>query len=205
MADLQLVLAICKKRPGDARHWILMLAEEGAEQATWYHLEGGPTQGRPYELDIKVKRFRSHGVDKHYPIARIAAKDKNKVKAAAQNTPLKFCQRWVVDVLYTLELKGLVPQGTYQTWYHAMEVDPYSDNGAPRPRGESSRTQAVAGGRATTTTSSSSSAAARAPAASSSSRAPAASSSSSQVKWEWDAKYQRYKYWDGRQWVYQQK
>ncbi|KAK3302743.1 uncharacterized protein B0T15DRAFT_369339, partial [Chaetomium strumarium] len=118
MGDLHVVVAICKKRPGDARHWILMLAEDDAENATWYHSVDGPTKGKPYKLDIAVKRFRSQGVDKHYKIATIPAKEKNKVKAAAQNTPVKFCQRWVVDVLAVLEKKSLVPQGTAHTWYN---------------------------------------------------------------------------------------
>ncbi|KAK4235057.1 hypothetical protein C8A03DRAFT_37115 [Achaetomium macrosporum] len=194
MSDLQLVVAICKARgDGGARHWILMLAEDNAESATWYHSTGGPTQGKPYSVEIAMKRFRSQGVDKHYKIATIPAKEKNKVKAAVQNTTAKFCQRWVVDVLASLEKKTLVPQGTADTWYKAMEVDPYSDDGAPRPKGSSSQA---------TKPSASSAASSSSAAAKSSS----ASSSKSKVEWVWDDKAKRYKYWDAsaKKWVWQQ-
>jgi hypothetical protein len=107
-----------------------MMAEEGSSQATWYHSTGGPTQGKAYSMVIEQKRFNSHGVERHVFIGQIASKDENKLKAAAQRTPGLFCQRWVVNVLGDLEKRNIVPQGTYANWYAAMEVDPFSNDGA---------------------------------------------------------------------------
>ena len=133
MATLQLWLAICKKRPdGGARHWILMLGEEDAANCTWYHSTGGPTQNKSYKVEIQTKRFQSLGVESHHFIGDIAAKDVKKVKASVQKQPAKFCQRWAVDVLGDLEKKGLVAGDTSATWAAAMEVDPYSNDGAPK-------------------------------------------------------------------------
>ncbi|KAJ4319274.1 hypothetical protein N0V84_006465 [Fusarium piperis] len=132
MAPLHLWLAICHARDeGSARHWILILAEEGAHNGTWYHSTGGPTMNKPYKVEIQTKRVNSHGIDSHHSIAEISDKHKNKVKAAVQAISPKFCQRWTVDVLAELERKGLVPNGTSANWYLAMENDPYSDDGAP--------------------------------------------------------------------------
>ncbi|KAM0216567.1 hypothetical protein ACHAPQ_009487 [Fusarium lateritium] len=130
MASFDMWLAVCKDRgTGGPRHWILMLSEEGSDRATWYHSTGGPTQGKSYKVDIDTKRLHSHGVENHYLVSKFAAKDKNKVKSAAQRAPAKFCQRWVVDVLMDLEKRSLVPAGTWQQWNGAMEADPFSDDG----------------------------------------------------------------------------
>ncbi|UZP38703.1 hypothetical protein NXS19_006519 [Fusarium pseudograminearum] len=137
MTSLNLYVAICKDRDtshardtGHARHWMLVMVEEGSSsQATWYHCTGGPTQGKPYSVVIEQKPFDSKGIEKYHPIGEISSK--NKIKAAAQRIPGLFCQRWVVNVLGDLEKRGIVPEGTWSDWYVAMEVDPYSDDGAP--------------------------------------------------------------------------
>ncbi|CAG9941059.1 unnamed protein product [Clonostachys rosea f. rosea IK726] len=128
MAVLNLYLAICKDT-GGARHWILILAEEGAQNGTWYHVTGGPTQGRSYKLEIQTKRVNSHGIESHHLIGQINDKDKNKLKSSAQKATLRFCQRWAVDVLSDLEKKKLVAAETSNTWANYMENDPYSDDG----------------------------------------------------------------------------
>ncbi|KAK3680653.1 hypothetical protein B0T22DRAFT_445218 [Podospora appendiculata] len=116
MSLLNLTLAVCKPHgSGGARHWMHILAEDGAKNGTWYHSTGGPH-------DPGQATPAPHGV--------VASSDINKVKASAQKIQAKFCQRYCVDVLGDLERKGLVPSGTYDTWYAAMEVDPYSSDGA---------------------------------------------------------------------------
>ncbi|GKU11777.1 hypothetical protein FLAG1_02368 [Fusarium langsethiae] len=131
MTSLNIYVATCKDRgTGGARHWILIMAEEGSSQATWYHSTRGPTQGKPYSVVIKQKRPNSHGIGKRDFIGQISSKDKNKIKSAAQRTPGLFCQRWVVNVIGDLEKRGVIPQGTWSDWYGATEVDPYSDDGA---------------------------------------------------------------------------
>jgi hypothetical protein len=130
MASFDMWLAVCKDRgTGGPRHWMLMLAEEGSDQATWYHSTGGPAQGKSYKVDINTKRLYNHGVECHHFLGKIAAKDKNKVKSAVQRAPARFYQRWVVDVLGDLEKRSLVPEGTWEQWNGAMEVDPFSDDG----------------------------------------------------------------------------
>lgn len=127
MVDLTLYIAVCKlNATGGARHWILILAEEGARNGTWYHSTGGPTQNKPYRTDIETKRVNSHGIESLYPIAQISDKDKNKVKASAQKYPAKFCQQWVIEVLADLERKGLIPAETTANWEDQMETDPYA-------------------------------------------------------------------------------
>ncbi|KAI1143726.1 hypothetical protein F5Y05DRAFT_407132 [Hypoxylon sp. FL0543] len=131
MSTLNLYVAICKERTtGNARHWVLLLAAEGAEQGTWYHVTGGPTMNKSYKLEIQVKRVNSIGIETLTHVATIDKKDINKVKSSAQNITPKFCQRWVVDVLGDLEKKSLVPQGTQNAWFQQMEKDPYSNDGA---------------------------------------------------------------------------
>jgi hypothetical protein len=130
MDSFDMWLAVCKDRgTGGARHWILILSEEGSDRATWYHSTGGPTQGKPYKVDIDSKRLRSHCIEKRHFVGKVTIKDKNKVESAVQRAPAKFCQRWVVDVLGDLEKRCIVPEGTWEQWNGAMEFDPFSDDG----------------------------------------------------------------------------
>ena len=133
MKDQELSLAICKPHtPGSACHWILTLAPMNAQHETWYHVTGGPTQYSDYKLVIQTKRVDSPGVQERYHIASILHRDVRKLKASLQSHTPRFCQRWAVDVLGDLEWKALVPPGTWENWFRMMEVDPYSDDGAPR-------------------------------------------------------------------------
>ncbi|KAM0501066.1 hypothetical protein ACHAP8_004793 [Fusarium lateritium] len=130
MSPLNLYVAICKDRgTGGPRHWILVMAEEGSSQATWYHSTGGPTQGKPYTVEIENKRFNSHGIEKCHLIGEISPKDKNKIKSAAQRAPTLRCQRWVVNVLEDLEKRGIVAPGPASVWGAAIEDSPYTDDG----------------------------------------------------------------------------
>lgn len=106
MARLHLSLAICKAGAGSrARHWILILAEEGAKNGTWYHSVGGPTQGTAYKVEIQVKKVQSQGIEAHHFIGEVSASDTNKVKVSAQKVSAKFCQTWVLNVPADLERK----------------------------------------------------------------------------------------------------
>ncbi|KAK4188479.1 hypothetical protein QBC35DRAFT_473626 [Podospora australis] len=105
------------------RHWLLILAEEGAEYGTYYHSVHGPEPPLEYYLEIVEKRVNSRSIEYLYEVAEISAQDKGRVKRAAQSVTPRFCQRYVVDVLRKLEAKGLVPAGTTDTWAAQMEFD----------------------------------------------------------------------------------
>jgi hypothetical protein len=108
-------------------HWILMLAERDAEYATWYHSSGGPTKRRRWEVVIENGRLNSWEVDSRYYVAEISARHGRKVKASARRIPGGFCQRWVVNVLWDLEMQEVVPSGTTKRIAEVMEEDPYAD------------------------------------------------------------------------------
>ncbi|KAL5586258.1 hypothetical protein FOBRF1_016128 [Fusarium oxysporum] len=132
MSTLNLHLAISKEQgQGQPRHWILMLAEENATRAIFYHTTGEPMHSKPYEVAIEPKLVESHGIDKRHLIAKVLEKDRQEVKAAVRQAPPLFCQRWSLNVLEDLEKQGIVPEGTCSNWKEAMETDPFSGDDAP--------------------------------------------------------------------------
>lgn len=116
-------VAYGNRRRNDTLHWILLLANPGSDRCTWYHVVGGPTQGRPYQPKIEAnKRVNSFGIASKVWISRIPASEINKVKATAQSVPLQRCQCWTTEVLAGLERKQLVPPGT--SAYHRTQIEP---------------------------------------------------------------------------------
>lgn len=55
-------------------------------------------------------------------LGRIVEKDIGKLRASAPSIPMQRCQRWTVEVLGSLERKGLVPVGTTNRF--AAQVEP---------------------------------------------------------------------------------
>jgi hypothetical protein len=107
---LDIYVAFSNRRGNDPLHWILLLAHPGSDRCTWYHVTGGPTQGRPYVPKIEAnKRTNSFGIATKQFISRIPAGEINKVKAATQAVPLQRCQRWTTEVLAKLEEKVWCP------------------------------------------------------------------------------------------------
>jgi hypothetical protein len=89
---LDIYVAFSNRRGNDPLHWILLLAHPGSDRCTWYHVTGGPTQGRPYVPKIEAnKRTNSFGIATKQFISRIPAGEINKVKAATQAVPLQRC------------------------------------------------------------------------------------------------------------------
>ncbi|KAM0244529.1 hypothetical protein ACHAP5_006211 [Fusarium lateritium] len=119
-------LAVRKDR--DTGHWTLMLSKEGSDQATCYHSTGGPAKGKSYKVDISTNRLPNHGVEWHPFVGKVLEKDKNKVMSAVQSSPARFCQSRILDALADLEKRSLVPEGTWEHWNGAAEVDPISDD-----------------------------------------------------------------------------
>ncbi|KAF3921812.1 hypothetical protein AA313_de0204420 [Arthrobotrys entomopaga] len=131
--DLDLSIYICKPhQPNNGRHWLLMTSYPSAPTGTWYHVTGGPTQNRPYTLEIQAgKRTDSRGIDKAYKVGKISPRDVNKLKAAVQGVnDQQNCQRFVVAVVEKLEKKGLVRQGMAEYWSKQYKKSPWEvDNG----------------------------------------------------------------------------
>jgi hypothetical protein len=126
-AILDLYVAFGQRRGQNPLHWIILIVPEGSDRCTYYHVVGGPTQGKNYELQIQPnKRVYSRGISAREYIGTIAKSNLNKLKASAQRIPPQSCQSWVVRFLEDVERKGLVAQGTVATWQTKMEPSLYA-------------------------------------------------------------------------------
>ncbi|KAF5532642.1 hypothetical protein FMEXI_12298 [Fusarium mexicanum] len=125
---LHLTIGVCTEpMEGYPNHWILMLIDDDTEYAIYYQSLGGPTKRRPWELVIESGETRSWDVHHFYYVSEIPARHKRKVNASANKTPGGFSQRWVVRVLWDLELQNVVPRGTTKRIAQAVQEDPYAD------------------------------------------------------------------------------
>ncbi|KAG4431276.1 hypothetical protein IFR05_013242 [Cadophora sp. M221] len=60
---LKLYVVLGQRRGQNPLHWIILTAPEGSDRCTYYHMVGGPTQGKNYELQIQAnKRVNSNGI-----------------------------------------------------------------------------------------------------------------------------------------------
>ena len=147
--DLDVYIAFGKRRkPDQALHWMIVTSPAGSNDATYYHVTGGPTQNTAFKKEIQAgKKLNSNGIGEKHKIATVKDADKNKIKAAAQSAPLpgtgENCQNYVVNVLTSLEGKHLVPAGT-GTHFQA-QVEKISR--AKTPPVESSTEAVVDGGK----------------------------------------------------------
>ena len=127
MAKIKLWLAFGQRRENFGRHWCLILVGDDPERGTYFHIQGGPSQSRKYEVVIQAKKlFHSSGFSEHHLIAEMDEENRNKVKASAQEIPPERCQQWTVKVLGDLERKDLVPEGTHDHWLKQIEESPFS-------------------------------------------------------------------------------
>ncbi|KAF4333110.1 hypothetical protein FBEOM_13058 [Fusarium beomiforme] len=84
----ELRLATCKDHgQGQPRHWVLMLAKEGATYAIFHHVIGGPMYGKSYEVVIKPKLINSHGIEKHHLIAKISRQGQTQYQGCCVANP----------------------------------------------------------------------------------------------------------------------
>ncbi|KAL4956525.1 hypothetical protein BDW69DRAFT_81818 [Aspergillus filifer] len=110
---LDMYVAFGQRRGNDTLHWIFVLAPPNSNRCTWYHIKGGPTQGRPYKMMVEDnKRMDSFGIASLTKICTIPASQRRRVLAQANAIPLQRCQRWTTELLSRLETKGLAPPGT---------------------------------------------------------------------------------------------
>jgi hypothetical protein len=143
-ATIEIYIAFGQRRkPKDALHWMLVTADEGSNAATYWHVTGGPTQGKPFTPQVQAgKRLDSNGIASKTRIGSFASKDLNKFKAAIKAAPVpgtgQNCQNYVVSMLTKLEAKGFVPEGTAA--HYATQIER-----AKSPPPESSTAEIVDG------------------------------------------------------------
>ncbi|KAJ5613837.1 hypothetical protein N7528_007491 [Penicillium herquei] len=125
-STLDVYVAFCKRRGNHPLHWMIMLVHPGSDRCTWYHVVGGPTQGRPYEPKIEAnKRVDSTGISSKQWICQIAASGSNleKIKAATKAVPAQY-----FEVLGILEGKEIVPSGTKDLFQTQIEPNLYAND-----------------------------------------------------------------------------
>jgi hypothetical protein len=134
-------LAIGVERGTKFPHWMLMLRHQNAPTGTWYHSTGGPSQNRPYKLEIQGgKRSNSRGIQSLELLGTISGEDVKKVTAAAKRVQPQQCQTFVVSMVYELERKNMVPPGTTQALASRVKMsslawDFAQQNPVPTPPG----------------------------------------------------------------------
>ncbi|KAJ5776607.1 uncharacterized protein N7511_001618 [Penicillium nucicola] len=115
LGHLDLYLTICKRRsPDDPIHWMMMMRNPGAERCTWLHCTG-KLGDRETEIEID-KRYSSWGIDTKDFLVRFPAQYGHKVIEQARALPKQSCRWWVLYLMLRLELKGLMPPGTFDEW-----------------------------------------------------------------------------------------
>ncbi|KAJ5392545.1 hypothetical protein N7509_008035 [Penicillium cosmopolitanum] len=101
-------------------HWMILLAHPGADRCMRFHCEGSPAL-REYvsESDTPFNGLRDSAyrrIDRKDLICRIPIEAFDVVVKQAEATPLQSSAFWVLYLLFRLERKGLVPEGTYTDW-----------------------------------------------------------------------------------------
>ncbi|KAJ5316639.1 hypothetical protein N7508_001147 [Penicillium antarcticum] len=115
LGRLELFLTICKRKtPDDPIHWMIMLRHPGAERCTWLHCTG--VRGdRETEIE-ENKRYSSWGIDTKDWLVAIPAQYGPEVIQEARALPKQSCRWWSLYLILRLEIKGLMPQGTFKEW-----------------------------------------------------------------------------------------
>lgn len=100
------------ERFGEHPHWLISLQSPGADQCTWIHSTGGPTQNRDYERSIQAdKDVNSRQIAFTSLQGTVSPQDIDAVVEAAKSIEPQQCQMYVVAVVAALEKKGLLPEG----------------------------------------------------------------------------------------------
>ena len=115
-----------RRKPNDALHWMIVTADQGSNTATFWHVTGGPTQGKAFTSQVQAgKRLDSNGIESKTHLGSFASGDLNKFKAAVKAVPLpgsgQNCQNYAVGILTNIEAKGFVPQGTAAHYQSQIE------------------------------------------------------------------------------------
>ena len=126
---LEVFIAFARKNANGGQHWMLLTTPENSNEATWYHVTGGPTKNMPFTLEIQAgKRKDSFGIASTELIGTIADSDKNKLKAAAQSIPMpdpqqgQHCQHFVINLIEKLESKSMIDTGTAAKYKSKMII-----------------------------------------------------------------------------------
>jgi hypothetical protein len=108
--DLYLGMTDRKDQP---EHWVMIIVIPGDDYCTFYHSNHEWLAWPRYQLYTEpMKRFDHYKVVNRDRICSIRESDMNKFRQACRDIEPQHCQRYVIEVLKELERKGLVPQGT---------------------------------------------------------------------------------------------
>ncbi|KAL4778349.1 hypothetical protein BJX76DRAFT_362813 [Aspergillus varians] len=100
------------------RHWQLVLAPEGAEHGTYYHVKvsGAGNKRITYERVIETNRPLA-GFEMNEGVAAFPATHWTRIHELIQSVPPQRCQSYVVAVLVRLEQENYIPWGTVARKY----------------------------------------------------------------------------------------
>lgn len=91
---------------------------------TWYHVAGGPARRKPYKFEVKeMQRLNNPDFSEKIWITGIMADRASEVEEIADAIPLQDSQNWTIQVILSLERRGLVVEGT-----SAHYLEPYVRN-----------------------------------------------------------------------------
>ncbi|RGP63012.1 hypothetical protein FLONG3_10057 [Fusarium longipes] len=115
--------------------WALMLEDGISKKAVCFRMAGGPSIGQAWKFEVETGTLNSFPTpDRRHAIATMPDHQCHDVYDAAVSAQEKFCQQWVIDVIYDLELQGIVPPGKASDLSEFIEEDlhpeiepPYDD------------------------------------------------------------------------------
>ncbi|CEL11186.1 hypothetical protein ASPCAL14289 [Aspergillus calidoustus] len=100
-------------RPNAPQHWVLITYPVGSFNCTYYHTTSGTRDKEPYTARVEAnKRLDSFAFASVRRICYIAEVTLGEVIDAARHAKPVQSQRYVLDILRTLETKDVVPYGT---------------------------------------------------------------------------------------------
>ncbi|CAG8934790.1 unnamed protein product [Penicillium salamii] len=113
---LEIFIAICKPNSIGWIHWIVLLVHPNAMRCTWIHCTGRPGD-RKFSVD-ENKRFDSWGIEYHKYIGTVTTCKYDSILREAGKIPLQSCQLWACYLLYRLERKRYIKEGTFDHYMY---------------------------------------------------------------------------------------
>ncbi|KAL4912871.1 hypothetical protein BDW62DRAFT_206107 [Aspergillus aurantiobrunneus] len=104
-------------------HWVFMLAGQGSDRCTLYHMGGGFPPSSYFHSIETNKPLNHDKLVTREKICSIPASRVPEFRDAVFAVPPHHCQRYVIAVVERLEDKGLVPKGTAARYVPRLQVD----------------------------------------------------------------------------------
>ncbi|CAG7960456.1 unnamed protein product [Penicillium salamii] len=113
---LEIFIAMCKPMDNGWIHWMVLLVHPNDMRCTWLHCTGRPGD-RDFTID-ENKRYDSWSIEHHKYIGTVPASKYNSILREANKVPLQSCQLWVCYLMYRLEKKGYIKEGTFDHYMY---------------------------------------------------------------------------------------